>query len=82
MPSGAWKFPDFRGDFHAGRAGRVKRGVEIRHLKSQGERRLAGHGVGERERLAGDVVFDPPLAGAGAVRNAYRRFIASKPFAR
>jgi hypothetical protein len=57
----AWKFHDFHGDFHAGRAGRVKGGVEI---KSQGERRLAGEGVGERERLAGDVVFDPPLAGA------------------
>ena len=77
MPSGAWKFHDFRDNFHAGRAGRVKGGVEIRHLKSQGERRLAGDGVGKRERLAGDVVFDPPLAG-----NAYRRFIASKPCAR
>jgi hypothetical protein len=62
-PAG-WKFHDFHGDFHAGRAGRVKGGVEIRHLKSQGERRLAGHGVGERKRLARDVVFDPPLAGA------------------
>ena len=62
-PAG-WKFHDFHGDFHAGRAGRVKGGVEIRHLKSQGEGRLTGHGVGERERLAGDVVFDPPLAGA------------------
>ena len=40
--SGAWKFHDFRDNFHAGRAGHVKGGVELATSRAKANAGLSG----------------------------------------
>ena len=42
LPSGAWKFHDFRDNFHAGRAGRVKGGVDSTTSRAKANAGLPG----------------------------------------
>jgi hypothetical protein len=57
------KFHDLERDFDARAADFSQRGVQIGDFEGEARRGRSGPGIGDRERLPGDIVFDPPRAG-------------------